>query len=93
MRASYVMALAVLLFVIARWSRNQDNALTIGVVLSGVFAVFVIALLDQGRTAEIAKGFAWLFFLGAAYNAIPPIGKVVTTSAGNAASGARATII
>lgn len=87
------MALAVLLFVIARWSRNQDNSLTLGVVVSGAFAIFVIALLDQGRTAEVAKGFAWLFLVAAAYNAIPPVSKVVTTSAGNAASGARATII
>jgi hypothetical protein len=87
------MALAILLFVIARWSRNQNNSLTIGVVLSGIFAVFVIALLDQGRTAEIAKGFAWLFFLAAAYNALPPVGKIVTTSAGNAAAGAHDAIL
>ena len=87
------MALAILLYIIARWSRNQDNSLTIGVVLSGIFAVFVIALLDQGRTAEIAKGFAWLFFIAAAYNAIPPVTKIVTTSAGNAKAGARATIL
>lgn len=83
------MALAILLYIIARWSKNKDNTLTLGVVVSGLFAVFVIALLDQGRTAEIAKGLAWLFFVAAAYNALPPVTKLVTTSAGNAAAGAR----
>jgi hypothetical protein len=86
------MALAIVLFVIARWSRNSNNTITIGVVVSGIFAVFVIALLDQGRTAEVAKGLAWLFFIGAAYNALPPVTKLVTTSAGNATAGARASI-
>jgi hypothetical protein len=83
------MALAILLFVISRWSRSQNNSLTLGVVASGVFVMFIIALLDQGRTAEVAKGFAWLFFVAAAYNALPPVSKIVTTSAGNAVAGAR----
>jgi hypothetical protein len=83
------MALAILLFVISRWSRSQNNSLTLGVVASGIFVLFIIALLDQGRTAEVARGFAWLFFIAAAYNALPPVTKIVTTSAGNAVSGAR----
>ena len=72
MRASVIMAVAVFLYIIARWTRNQP-AVTLPAVLSGAFAIFVIALLDQGRTEEIAKGFAWLFFAVAAYAALPGI--------------------
>lgn len=70
MRASTVMLLAVGLFILHRWAKNEP-AVTLPIVLSGLFAVFVIALLDQGRTEPVARGFAWLFFAAAAYNAIP----------------------
>lgn len=83
MRASVVMAVAVLLYIIARWTRNEP-AVTLASVLSGVFAIFVIALLDHGRTEEIAKGFAWLFFIVAFYAASPGLFKAIG-AAGNAA--------
>lgn len=67
-----VMALAILLYVIARWAHDKP-AVTLGGVISGLFAIFIIAMLDQGRTEQVAKGFAWLFFIVAAYNAIPPL--------------------
>lgn len=74
------MAVAVLLFVIHRWATNKP-AVTLPVVLSGLFAITVIALLDTGRTEEIAKGFAWLFLAGAAYNAIPDLARASNTYA------------
>lgn len=80
MRAMTIMAIAVLLYVIHRWAVNKP-AITLSVVLSGLFAIGVIALLDQGRTEEIAKGFAWLFLAGAAYNAIPDLAKASNTYA------------
>lgn len=70
MTATIVMVIAIVLYIIHRWATNKP-AVTVAVVLSGAFAVFVIAILDQGRTQAIARGFAWLFFLVAAYNAIP----------------------
>lgn len=70
MRASVVMAVAVFLYIVARWTRNEP-AVTLPAVLGGAFAIFVIALLDQGRTEEIAKGFAWLFAIVAGYAALP----------------------
>lgn len=73
------MFLAVLLFVLHRWATNQP-AVNLPVILSGVFAIFVIALLDQGRTEKIARGFAWLFFLVAAYKAIPAFTGVLRSS-------------
>ena len=79
MTATVVMAIAIVLYIISRWSRNQP-AVTLPVVLSGLLAIFVIALLDQGRTAEIARGFAWLFFIGAAYKAIPAYTGAITSA-------------
>lgn len=64
------MALAVLLYIIARWARNEP-AVTLQGVLAGLFVIFVVGLLDRGRTEEVARGIAWLFFIVAAYNAIP----------------------
>ena len=75
-----IMAVAVLLFVIHRWAANKP-AVTLPIVLSGLFAIGVIALLDNGRTEEIARGFAWLFFAGAAYNAIPDLARASNTYA------------
>ena len=72
MRASVVMFLAVLLYIIHRWATNKP-AVTLPIVMSGIFVIFVIALLDQGRTEPVARGFAWLFFIVAAYNAVPAL--------------------
>lgn len=88
MRASVVMALAVLLYIIARWARNKP-AVTLPVVLSGAFVIFVIALLDQGRTEEIAKGFAWLFFIVSAYVAIPAFTGAIKSAKTGAVKGAQ----
>lgn len=79
MRASYVMAAAVGLYVIARWEKNE-SAVTLDGVVAGVFAIIVIAMLDQGKTEEIARGFAWLFFAAAAYNALPALDNVVKSA-------------
>lgn len=75
MRASTVMALAVGLYVVHRWATPGKTALDGKTVVEGVFAVLVVAMLDQGRTEGIAKGFAWLFFLVAAYTAAPALEK------------------
>lgn len=90
MRASVVMALAVLLFVLHRWATSQP-AVTLPIVLSGLFAIFIIAILDHGKTESIARGFAWLFFIVAAYRAIPAFTgalKSAKTAAASAAHGA-----
>jgi hypothetical protein len=79
MRASVVMALAVILYVLARWEKNEP-AVTLDGVLGGLFAIFVIAMLDQGKTEPIAKGFAWLFFVVAAYNAIPAFNNALLSA-------------
>ena len=76
MKASHLMAIAVALYIVKRWATPGETAVDIQVVVGGAFAILVIAMLDQGKTESIAKGFAWLFVLVAAYNAIPAISKV-----------------
>ena len=86
MRASTIMLAAALLYLVHRWAANQ-KALDTKTVVEVAFAVFVIAMLDQGNTEPVARGFAWLFFAGAAYAALPTIGNAakggpVTKSSG-----------
>jgi hypothetical protein len=73
-RASTIMLIAVLLYVVHRWATNQ-HAVDGKTVVESAFAILVIAMLDQGKTEEIARGFAWLFLIAAAYTAIPVIAK------------------
>lgn len=85
MRASVIMALAVGMYILARWERNEP-AVTLDGVLGGLFAILVIALLDQGKTESIARGFAWLFFVVAAYNALPAFNNALTSAKKSAKS-------
>lgn len=78
MRASTIMTVAVLLYVVHRWAAGQ-KAVDGKTVVEAAFAILVIAMLDQGRTEEIATGFAWLFLVAAAYTAIPSIAKAANT--------------
>jgi hypothetical protein len=60
MRASTVMLVAMVALIVGRWTNNK-TAVDVKTVVEGAFAIIVIALLDQGETETIAKGFAWLF--------------------------------
>ena len=81
MRASTIMLVAVLLYMVHRWATNK-KAVDPKTVVEAAFAVLVIALLDQGETEPVARGFAWLFLAAAAYTAIPDIGKASGTAKG-----------
>ena len=61
MRATTVMLLAIGLLVLTHWA-NDEPTVNPKMVVELVFALLVIALLDQGETEPVAKGFAWLFF-------------------------------
>ncbi len=78
MRASTIMLVAVLLYMVHRWAANK-TAVDAKTVVEAAFAILVIALLDQGETEQVAKGFAWLFLVAAAYTAIPVIGKAASS--------------
>ena len=73
------MFVAVLLYLVHRWATDK-TAVTSKIVIEAAFAILVIALLDQGETEPVAKGFAWLFLAGAAYTAIPTIAKASGTT-------------
>ena len=53
-------ALAWGALLLTHWANNQPT-INSKQVIEMTFALIVIALLDQGETADIAKGFAWLF--------------------------------
>lgn len=74
MRASTIMLVAVLLYMVHRWATNK-KAVDPKTVVEAAFAILVIAMLDQGETEPVARGFAWLFLVVAAYTAIPTIAK------------------
>lgn len=86
------MAVAVIMYVLVRWSRNEP-AVSIGSVLAGGFVIGVIALADRGRTAEVARGFAWLFFAVVAYNFIPAITTAMQNAFSNTKTNVRDTIL
>lgn len=87
-----VMLVAVVLYVLVRWSRNEP-AVTIGSVVAGAFVVGVIALLDRGRTAEIARGFAWLFFVVVAYNFVPAMTAAMKAAGAATKSNVQSTLV
>ena len=80
MRASTIMLVAALLYLVHRWATNQ-KAIDPKTAVEVAFAVLVIALLDQGETEPVARGFAWLFLAGAAYTALPTIGNIAAKPA------------
>lgn len=87
MRASSIMIFAVAAALIGRWSHNKPTA-SAKAVIETVFAIIVIALLDQGQTEGIAKGFAWLFLSAVLLgNNSPLTGLAKATGTGTAKSG------
>jgi hypothetical protein len=63
MSATGTMMVAMGAGVLGRWANNQNAVPSSTGVVEVVFALVVISALDQGKTAPIAKGFAWLFLL------------------------------
>lgn len=64
MNATTVMAVAIVSGLVGRWAHNRPTVPSAGGVVQIVFAVVVIAALDQGATQQVARGFAWLFLAG-----------------------------
>lgn len=59
MRASTIMLIAFGVSILGRWAHNKP--IGAGTVVRALFAILVIAALDQGETEPIARGFAALF--------------------------------
>jgi hypothetical protein len=60
MSAVTVFAIAWGALILGHWANNKPT-INQKQVIEMAFALLVIALLDQGETQDIAKGFAWLF--------------------------------
>jgi hypothetical protein len=59
--ATTIMIAAIAAGVVGRWAHNEKAAPSAGSVIGILFALILIASLDQGKTEPVAKGFAWLF--------------------------------
>ena len=78
MKASTIMIVAVSLAVIGNWANNKKFS-PAGIV-EGIFAVLVIAFLDQGSTEPVAKGFAWIFLVAVLLGSNSPINGLAKVS-------------
>jgi hypothetical protein len=61
MNATELMALAMLLAVLGRWEHGEAAIPSGKGIVEIIFALLLVAFLDQGRTAPIAQGFAYVF--------------------------------
>ena len=60
MSATLVFLTAWGALILGHWASSKPTV-NVKQIIEMTFALIVIALLDQGETADIAKGFAWLF--------------------------------
>jgi hypothetical protein len=70
------MLMAVVIYMAHRWATPGKTAIDGKTLVEGIFVIVVIAMLDQGKTEGVAKGFAWLFLTVAALTALPTLGKI-----------------
>jgi hypothetical protein len=84
MRATTVMLLAIGALILGHWA-NNEKTVNAKMVVELMFALVVIAALDQGQTEPVAKGFAWLFLV-----AVLLSNKSILTSLGKAGATPKA---
>lgn len=80
------MLLAVSAAVVGRWAHGEPTA-SVKAVVEAMFAVLVVAFLDQGQTEGIAKGFAWLFLAAVLLSSKSPITGLTKATSGKPAAG------
>lgn len=79
MSATTVMAIAIVGGIVGRWAHNRPAVPSGKAVVEIMFALVVIAALDQGNTADVAKGFAWLFLAGVLLSNSSPLTGIAKT--------------
>lgn len=79
MSATTVMAIAIVGGIVGRWAHNRATVPSAGGLVGIVFALIVIAALDQGNTQQIARGFAWLFLAGVLLSKNSPLTGIAKT--------------
>ncbi len=75
MRATTIMLVAIGLLILTHWA-NKEPTVNAKMVVELVFALLIIAMLDQGRTEPIAQGFAWLFLAAVALSSKSLLGAL-----------------
>lgn len=75
MRATTIMLLAIGILILTHWANNEPT-INPKMVIELVFALLIIAMLDQGRTEPIAQGFAWLFLAAVALSSKSLLGAL-----------------
>lgn len=73
MNATELMAVAFLLAIIGRWEHGKKTMPNGKAVIEIVFALLLIAFLDQGRTQPLARGFAYIFLAAVLLGSNSPI--------------------
>lgn len=73
MNATELMAVAFLLAIIGRWEHGQKTMPGGKAIVEVIFALLVIAFLDQGRTQPLARGFAYIFLAAVLLGSNSPI--------------------
>ena len=85
MRATYVIALAIFIYVVGAWVHNKP-VLSIKTVAAAVFLLIFIAVLDHPPTDQLATGLAWLVFAVAFLGANSPISGLANLIAGKSSA-------
>lgn len=76
-----MMAITIVSGLVGRWAHNKPTVPSAAGVVQIVFAVVVIAALDQGSTQQIARGFAWLFLAGVLLSNNSPLTGIAKATA------------
>lgn len=79
MSGTTLMAIGVVSALVGRWAHNQPAVPSPAGLVKVAFAVVVIAALDQGRTQDIARGFAWLFLAAILLSKNSPLTGIAKT--------------
>ncbi len=79
MNATTVMAVAIVGGIVGRWAHNRPTVPSASGIVKIIFAVVVIAAMDQGRTQDVARGFAWLFLAGVLLSKNSPLTGIAKT--------------
>ena len=80
MSGTTLMAIAIVGGLVGRWAHNKKAIPSASGLVKIAFAVVVIAALDQGRTQDVARGFAWLFLAGVLLSNNSPLTGIAKTA-------------
>lgn len=79
MSATTVMGIAIVGGIVGRWAHNRPTVPSASSIVKVMFAVVVIAALDQGASSGTARAFAWLFLAGVLLSDSSPLTGIALT--------------